>query len=84
MLGISGSIAAVETPRIARELVRHGAEVRAVMSPEATRIVTEEALAFATGHRPIVQLTGAVEHVSLLGPGPERANLLLLAPATAN
>ncbi|MCI4327625.1 MAG: bifunctional phosphopantothenoylcysteine decarboxylase/phosphopantothenate--cysteine ligase CoaBC [Thermoplasmata archaeon] len=84
VLGVSGSIAAIETPRIVRELIRHGAEVRAVLSPEATRIVSEEALAFATGHPTIVRLTGDVEHVSLLGPGEDRADLLLIAPATAN
>ena len=84
VLGVSGSIAAVEVPRIARELIRHGAEVRAVMSPDAAKIVTSEALHFATGHPAVTALTGAVEHVSLLGPGTGRADLLLLAPATAN
>ena len=84
VLGISGSIAAIEVPRIARELIRHGADVRAVMSGEATRLVTPESIAFATGHPPILQLSGDVEHVSLLGPGDDRADLLLIAPATAN
>ncbi len=83
-IGISGSIAAIEVPRIVRELLRHGAEVRAVMSPEATRLVTPETVEFATGHAPVLQLTGRVEHVSELGPGPERADLYLIAPATAN
>jgi phosphopantothenoylcysteine decarboxylase / phosphopantothenate---cysteine ligase len=84
LVGVSGSIAAVEVPKIIRELIRHGADVRAVMSPEATRIVTAEALEFATGHPPIVQLTGNVEHVTFLGPGEGRADLYLIAPATAN
>jgi phosphopantothenoylcysteine decarboxylase / phosphopantothenate---cysteine ligase len=84
VVGVSGSIAAVETPRIIRELIRHGADVRAVMSPEATRIVSAEALEFATGHPPVVQLTGNVEHITLLGPGESRADLYLIAPATAN
>jgi phosphopantothenoylcysteine decarboxylase / phosphopantothenate---cysteine ligase len=84
VLGISGSIAAIEVPRIARELIRHGADVVAVMSPEATRLVTPEAVQFATGHPPVLQLSGEVEHVALLGPGSERADLLLIAPATAN
>ena len=84
VIGISGSIAAIEVPRIARELIRHGAEVRAVMSGEAARIVSPEAIAFATGAPPVTQLTGDVEHVTLLGPGPKRADLLLIAPATAN
>ena len=47
-------------------------------------MVTEESVAFATGHRPVVQLTGDVEHVNLLGPGEGQADLLLIAPATAN
>jgi phosphopantothenoylcysteine decarboxylase/phosphopantothenate--cysteine ligase len=84
ILGVSGSIAAIEVPRIARELIRHGADVRAVTSPEASRMVTPEVLAFATGHPPVTQLTGEVEHVTLLGPGEGQADLLLIAPATAN
>ena len=84
VLGISGSIAAIEIPRIVRELIRHGAEVRAVMSPEAQRLLTPEAVEFATGHPPVLQLTGNVEHVTLLGPGPGQADLYLVAPATAN
>jgi phosphopantothenoylcysteine decarboxylase / phosphopantothenate---cysteine ligase len=84
LVGVSGSIAAVEVPKIVRELIRHGADVTAVMSPEATRIVTADALEFATGHPAVVQLTGNVEHVTLLGPGEGRADLYLIAPATAN
>ena len=84
VIGVSGSIAAIELPRVIRELIRHGADVRAVMSPEATRLVTPETLEFATGHPPVTQLTGNVEHVTLLGPGPGRADLYLIAPATAN
>ncbi len=84
VVGVSGSIAAVEVPKVVRELLRHGAEVRTVMSPEATRIIGPEALEFASGHPPVVQLTGNVEHVTLLGPGEGRADLYLVAPATAN
>ncbi|MCI4363807.1 MAG: bifunctional phosphopantothenoylcysteine decarboxylase/phosphopantothenate--cysteine ligase CoaBC [Thermoplasmata archaeon] len=84
ILGVSGSIAAVEVPRIARELIRHGAEVQAVLSSEATRLLTPEAVEFATGHPPITSLTGAMEHVTHLGPGEGQADLLLLVPATAN
>ena len=84
VIGVSGSIAAIELPRVIRELIRHGADVRTVMSPEATRLVTPETLEFASGHPPVIQLTGNVEHVTLLGPGPGRADLYLIAPATAN
>ncbi len=84
LLGISGSIAAIEVPRIVRELIRHGADVTAVMSAEAARLVTPESVEFATGHPPITQLTGQVEHVTTLGPGEGQADLYLIAPATAN
>jgi phosphopantothenoylcysteine decarboxylase / phosphopantothenate---cysteine ligase len=84
VLGITGSIAAVEIPKIVRELIRHGAEVRAVMSPDGARIITPEAVEFATGHPPVLRLSGNVEHVTLLGPGEGRADLYLIAPATAN
>ncbi len=84
LIGVSGSIAAVEVPKIVRELIRHGADVQAVMSPEATRIVTPEAIQFATGHPAVTQLTGDVEHVTLLGPGEGQVDLYLVAPATAN
>ena len=84
VIGVTGSISAVEVVRVIRELIRHGADVRAVMSPDAARIITAEALQFATGHEVVTALTGNVEHVSFLSPGPDRADLLLVAPATAN
>ncbi len=84
VVGVSGSIAAVEVPKVVRELLRHGADVYAVMSSEATRIVSPEALEFATGHPAIVQLTGNVEHVTFLGPGEGQADLYAIVPATAN
>ncbi len=84
VLAVTGSIAAVKAVELARELVRHGAEVVPVMSEAATRILHPDALEFATGNKPITRLTGAVEHISLLGDVPGRADLLLVAPATAN
>ncbi len=84
VLGITGSIAAVETIRIARELARHGADVIPVMSDAATRIIHPDAIHFATGHPPIIRLDGAVKHVELCGETDSRADLLLIAPSTAN
>ncbi|MCI4347386.1 MAG: bifunctional phosphopantothenoylcysteine decarboxylase/phosphopantothenate--cysteine ligase CoaBC [Thermoplasmata archaeon] len=84
ILGVTASIAAIEVPRIIRELIRHGADVRVVMSPEASRLVTAESLQFASGHPPISELTGDVEHVTWIGTGDQKADLLLIAPATAN
>jgi phosphopantothenoylcysteine decarboxylase/phosphopantothenate--cysteine ligase len=84
VLGVTGSIAAVRTVELARELLRHGARVVPVMTREATRILHPNALEFATGLKPITELTGAVEHVAYMGVGAHRADLLLVAPCTAN
>ncbi len=84
VLGITGSIAAVECVKLARELARHGAEVIPVMSRAATKIVHPDSVHFATGLEPIIELDGAVKHVELCGDTSSRADLLLIAPATAN
>ena len=87
VMGVTGSIAAVECVHLARELARHGARVMATMTEAATRIVHPDALWFATGEPPILRLTGDVEHVRWMGEREDRADradLLLIAPATAN
>ncbi len=84
VLGVTGSIAAVECVHLARELARHGARVVAAMTEAATRIVHPDAMWFATGEPPIIRLTGDVEHVRWMGEREDRADLLLIAPATAN
>lgn len=83
VLGVSGSIAAVESVHLAHELIRHGAEVIPVMTQAAATIITPLALEFATGRPPVLHLSGAGEHVAWMD-GPEKADLLLVAPATAN
>lgn len=84
VLGVTGSIAAVECVKLARELIRHGATVYPVMTPAATRIIHPDALEFATAHRPVVQLTGQTEHVSWCGLVQDPVDLLLISPCTAN
>ena len=84
VLGITGSIAAVECVELARELIRHGAEVHAVLSPEAEKIITPCSMVFATGHEVITELNGWVQHVDLFGNAQDKADLLLIAPCTAN
>ncbi len=84
VLGITGSIAAVECVKLARKLARHGADVIPVMSKAAMKIVHPDSIHFATGHVPIVELDGAVKHVELCGDTKSRADLLLIAPSTAN
>ncbi|WP_299264902.1 bifunctional phosphopantothenoylcysteine decarboxylase/phosphopantothenate--cysteine ligase CoaBC [Halorientalis sp.] len=82
-LGVSGSIAAVKTVELAHELRRQGASVRAVMTDSARGIVHPWAVDFATDEPVVTEITGQVEHVELCGR-EGWADVLLLAPATAN
>jgi len=82
-LGVTGSIAAVKTVELAHELRRHGASVRAVMSPSASGIIHPWAVEFATEADVITEITGRVEHVDLCGR-EGWADVFLIAPATAN
>ena len=84
VLGITGSIAAVECFELARDLMRHGATVIPALTLEAQKLVTPYAMNFATGQETIVELDGRVQHVTLFGDVPDRADLLLIAPSTAN
>ncbi|NYT17494.1 MAG: bifunctional phosphopantothenoylcysteine decarboxylase/phosphopantothenate--cysteine ligase CoaBC [Methanomicrobiales archaeon] len=83
VLGVTGSIAAVETVRLIHALRRKGGRVTAVMSGAATRIIHPDALTYATGNETVVAITGRVEHVIHCGDDGT-ANLLLIAPCTAN
>ncbi|MES3162346.1 MAG: bifunctional phosphopantothenoylcysteine decarboxylase/phosphopantothenate--cysteine ligase CoaBC [Halorubrum sp.] len=82
-LGVSGSIAAVKVVELAHELRRQGASVRAVMTPAAADIIHPWAVDFATDGPVVTEITGDVEHVELCGRDGW-ADVLLLAPATAN
>jgi len=75
--GITGSVAAVESVKIARELIRHGASIKPLMSRDATKIIHPNAIEFATGEKPLIELTGMVEHLI-------KADAMLIAPCTAN
>lgn len=83
VLAVTGSIAAVETVRLAHELRRRGAEVTGILSPAACGILHPDALTYACGKPALTHITGMVEHVLYCGEGGE-ADLLLIAPATAN
>ena len=84
VLGVTGSIAAVETVKLCRELIRHGAEVIPVMTHSASKIIHPDSLWFATGYKPIVALSGKTEHVFYCGKTKKPADLLLISPCTAN
>ena len=83
VLAVTGSIAAVRVVELVRELIRNGADVHAVTTSAAERIIHPDALHYSTGHDVIRELTGKVEHVEFCGL-KGLANLLLIAPATAN
>jgi phosphopantothenoylcysteine decarboxylase/phosphopantothenate--cysteine ligase len=84
VLCVTGSVAAIHSPEIARTLMRHGAEVFAVMSPMAQKIIHPYVMEWATGNPVVTELTGKIEHVALVGEHSEKADLVLIAPATAN
>lgn len=83
VLGVTGSIAAVETVKLVRELIRHGADVHAVLSKSATAIVHPNALQFATGHEVDTELDGSMRYLAMCGKDG-KADLLLIAPCTSN
>jgi len=84
VIAVTGSIASVETIKLSRELIRHGADVIPIMTPSATKIIHPDSLWFATGHRPITELTGKTEHVFYCGQINDPVDLLLICPCTAN
>lgn len=84
---LTGSVAVITSPIVARELMRLGAEVICVMSRSATELINPSLMEWATGNKVITKLTGAVEHVFLAGDRPQsvgKADLILICPATAN
>lgn len=77
-------MAAFECPKIARELMRHGAEVYTVMSEKAQEIIHPNLMEWATGNPVVTELTGKIEHVALAGMHENKVDLILVSPATAN
>ena len=75
---VTGGIAAMKTPELARGLRRHGAQVVAFASPDALRYVGREALEWATLGPVVTGLTWAAEHLSDGAP----FDAYLVAPAT--
>lgn len=84
ILCVTGSVASIEVPALSRELIRHGAEVNVVMSEAAEKLVRPETMQWATGNPVVRRLTGETEHVRLAGEWKGRADLVLVAPCTAN
>ncbi len=77
---ISGGIAAIRAPMLARDLRRHGANVTAYVSKDALNYTTKMALEWATTNSVVSELTSASEHLHKDQP----FDAYLLAPATYN
>ena len=83
VLAVTGSISAYRAPDIARIMMRHGAQVFSFMSDNADQIIHPNALEWATGYPVVTMLTGKIEHVTFT-VGPSKADMILVAPCTAN
>jgi phosphopantothenoylcysteine decarboxylase/phosphopantothenate--cysteine ligase len=85
VLGVTGSIAVYKAVELASKLTQSGAQVDVVMTKSAQEFVTPLPFRSVT-NRPVVtemfdlESKFSVEHISLA----ERADLVVIAPATAN
>lgn len=85
LIGISGGIAAYKIPELIRSLKKAGAEVKVTTTKNALEFVTELTLQTLSGARVYHDVFAAInehstEHISL----PDWADIMLIAPATAN
>ncbi|MCD6337691.1 MAG: bifunctional phosphopantothenoylcysteine decarboxylase/phosphopantothenate--cysteine ligase CoaBC, partial [Candidatus Marinimicrobia bacterium] len=85
VLGITGGIAAYKSAELTREFIKQGADVKVVMTENATKFITSLTLQTLSGN-PVYTDTfslignGEIQHISLA----ETADIVVIAPATAN
>ena len=86
LLGVCGGIAAYKSAELVRELQRHGAEVRVMMTRSAQEFIQPLTFASLTGHKVFTSLwdspseAAVIEHIAQA----QWADVLVIAPATAN
>ncbi len=83
ILGITGSIAAYKSADIASKLIQAGASVTVVMTESASKFIGPLTLESVTGtqvYTSLWQESPGINHITLA----EEADLVLVAPATAN
>ena len=85
LVGISGGIAAYKMPELIRLLKKAGADVQVTTTKNALEFVTSLTLQTVSGHKVYSNVFAAInehstEHISL----PDWADMMLIAPATAN
>ncbi|MEM1514898.1 MAG: bifunctional phosphopantothenoylcysteine decarboxylase/phosphopantothenate--cysteine ligase CoaBC [Candidatus Bathyarchaeia archaeon] len=77
-LCLTGSVACIESPKLARELRRYGADVTCYMTQAAVDYgVSPHVMEWATGKPVILKLTGMAEHL-------KDYDLVIIYPATMN
>jgi len=85
LLGVTGSIAAYKSPDIVRRLKEQGAEVRVVLTASAEKLVSSTVFQAVSGEAVLGDIwderaEAGMGHIELA----KWADLLLIAPATAN
>ena len=82
ILAISGGIAAYKTPDLLSQLRKHGANVHVVITESAQKFVSTLSLEVMSGNKVHSKQSGGceIEHIELA----DKADLILIAPATAN
>jgi phosphopantothenoylcysteine decarboxylase/phosphopantothenate--cysteine ligase len=83
VLCITGSVAAYRAIDLARLLMKHSADVHAVMTESTTSmLLNPEIMKWATGNDVVTNLTGNLEHIILADYG--MSDLIIVYPCTAN
>jgi phosphopantothenoylcysteine decarboxylase/phosphopantothenate--cysteine ligase len=82
VLCVAGSVAAYKSIELARLLMRHGGNVKCVMSNASTKLIKPDYMKWATGNNVITKLTGNMEHIDLADY--KRSDLVIVYPSTAN
>jgi phosphopantothenoylcysteine decarboxylase / phosphopantothenate---cysteine ligase len=84
VVGVTGGIAAYKAAELVRLLVREEARVKVAMTANATQFVTPLTFEALSGNRVVWRMfgenTGAMDHITW----GQEADLIILAPATAN
>lgn len=72
-----GGIAAIELPKLARELRRHGALVQFFVTENCLKFIGIDSLRWASQQEVVIQPTGLAEHICT-------ADVVIVSPATAD
>ena len=84
LIGVTGSIAAIEVPHLVREILRYEGEPIVVLSKEATRLIAIDALTWCMDKPPVTQISGISEHVKWASHPEYKVDICVICPATAN